>query len=81
MQYNVDQLQIVVSSRMEKPDETNKLALFRINADSINNNCQLDVDSRITDMGWVSSFLSIFFCPKITSRAQWQKVTKVIYDR
>ena len=54
MQYNVDQLQIVVSSRMEKSDESNKLAVFRINPESIDNHCHVDVDSRITDMGWVS---------------------------
>lgn len=53
-QYNVEQLQIVVSSRMEKSDEPNKLVVFRINAESIMKDCELDIESRVTDMGWVN---------------------------
>jgi len=54
-QYNVEQLQIVVSSRMEKSDDSNKLLVFSINAESIVKECEVDVNSRITDMGWLNS--------------------------
>lgn len=60
-QYNVDQLQVVVSSRSDRKDAQNSILILNINSESISKSTELKVESRTTDIGWVS-FLLLLNC-------------------
>jgi len=53
-QYNVDQLQVVVSSRSDKKVAENSLLVLNINAESISKSTEVKVASRTTDIGWLN---------------------------
>jgi hypothetical protein len=48
-------LQIVLTSKMEK--EENKLVLFNITPDTIDQQSILKTNTKIADIGWVRSFI------------------------
>jgi len=53
-QYNVDQLQVVVSSRSDRKDAQNSILVLNINSESISKSTELKVESRTTDIGWLN---------------------------